>query len=80
MSGGWVRAGGAWFWPTCLDQWRGQAGSWAEGGPRERVCFLFLSTLDKSLSNDIPQMSLMMCVANSRLFFFFFWSFLKTSL
>lgn len=66
MPGGWARVGEPGSGP--LSGTVGRAGGWVEGPPRERVCFLFLRTLDKSLRNDIPQMSLMMCVAN---FFFF---------
>lgn len=36
----------------------------------KRAHFLFPSSLDKSLSNVIPQMSLIMCVANFRSFLF----------
>lgn len=69
----WSGVGKAQFWLTRQDRW-GVARLKEDPYPQERAHFPFLSTLDKSLSNVTPQMSLIMCVANFRVFFF---SFLK---
>lgn len=67
----WSGVGKAQFWLTRQDRW-GVARLKEDPCLQERAHFPFLSTLDKSLSNVTPQMSLIMCVANFRVFFFFF--------
>lgn len=73
IFGGWYGVGQTQFWLTCQEG-SGQA----EGSPcQQRAQLLFLSTLEKSLqSNVTPPVSLIMCVANFR---FFFFPFLKIS-